>query len=216
MNPHAWRSWLDGLMAYTFVGKPVMKHLSLAILYLLASLAPAVAQTAGTGALAGTIADASGAVIPETKIVVTNEATGEVRQVMSQANGSFVVPLLPPGAYRIELSKTGFKTAVTTDLPINVTETARLDIVLQVGVMQDQVKVSTETQLLQTESNALGRVTDRTLVGNLPAAGSSNSRRSLRSHPESLPTLPTPATWAEAMGGRRRQLPRTRRKRSRQ
>ena len=168
MNPHAWRSWLDGLMAYTFVGKPVMKHLSLAILYLLASLAPAVAQTAGTGALAGTIADASGAVIPETKIVVTNEATGEVRQVMSQANGSFVVPLLPPGAYRIELSKTGFKTAVTTDLPINVTETARLDIVLQVGVMQDQVKVSTETQLLQTESSALGRVTDRILVGNLP------------------------------------------------
>src|SRR5712671_4179377 len=104
-----------------------MKNASPALGLLLAICVLSHAQTANSGALAGSVADQSGAGIPETKIVVTNEATGEVRKVMSQGNGSFVVPLLAPGAYRVELSKNGFKAAVKAGLPINVTETARLD-----------------------------------------------------------------------------------------
>jgi hypothetical protein len=64
--------------------------------------------------------------------------------------------------------RTGFKQSVKPGLQINVTETARLDVQLEVGAVQEQVNVTSEAQLLQTESSALGRVTDRTLVSNLP------------------------------------------------
>jgi hypothetical protein len=130
--------------------------------------APVLAQTASTGALTGTITDPAGAVVPATQIKVTNQATGETRTVVSQANGSYTVPLLLPGAYRVEFSKTGFKAAVKVGLEINVTETARFDLQLEPGGVQEQVTISSDAQLLQTESSALGRVTDRTLVSNLP------------------------------------------------
>src|SRR3989442_15103735 len=145
-----------------------MKHLGLTILALLCSFGLASGQTAGTGAVAGTVTDQSGAGVPEAKIVVTNEATGETRTLTSQGSGSFMAPLLPPGAYRVEISKTGFKVAVRAGLRITVTETARLDVSLEVGTLQEQVTVSTEAALLQTESSALGRVTDHALVANLP------------------------------------------------
>ena len=126
------------------------------------------AQTASTGALTGAIIDNSGSVMAGVKVTVTNNATGEARTVTSQANGSYLVPLLLPGTYRVEFSKTGFKATVKAELQINVTETARLDIQLEVGAVQEQVTVTTEATLLQTESATLGRVTDHAVVVNLP------------------------------------------------
>jgi hypothetical protein len=128
----------------------------------------ALAQTAGTGALTGVVTDNNGAVVPEAKVAVTNESTGEARTVTSQSNGSYVVPLLLPGSYRVEFSKTGFKQAVKAGLLVNVTETSRLDVQLEAGGVQEQVTISSEAALLQTESSALGRLTDQTLVSGLP------------------------------------------------
>src|SRR5262245_19239168 len=128
----------------------------------------ALAQTAGTGALTGAVTDNNGAIILEAKVTVTNQSTGEARTVMSQSNGSYVVPLLLPGSYRVEFSKTGFKQAVKAGLVINVTETSRLDVQLEAGGVQEQVTISSEASMLQTESIALGRVTDQTLVSSLP------------------------------------------------
>src|SRR6516225_3873726 len=128
----------------------------------------AAAQTAGTGALAGLILDSSGGGIPHAKVTVRNDATGDLREVLTQANGGFIVPLLPPGNYRAEIAKPGFKTTVKPGITISVTETARLDLTLDVGAVQEQVTVSTEAALLQTESSALGRVTDRQSVSDLP------------------------------------------------
>jgi Carboxypeptidase regulatory-like domain len=139
-------------------------------LFILLLFFPALvlAQTASTGALGGTITDSAGAVVPGAQIKVTNEGTGETRTVVSQANGNYTVPLLPPGSYRMGFSKTGFKSAVKVGLEVNVTETARLDVQLETGNIQEQVTVTSDAQLLQTESSALGRVTDRMLVSNLP------------------------------------------------
>jgi hypothetical protein len=145
-----------------------MQRLGLIIAVVLCLRITAPAQTAGTGALAGTVLDASGAGIPNAKIAVKNETTGESREVVSQASGSYSVPLLRPGAYRVELTKPGFRTTVIVGVQINVTETARMDPSLEVGAIQEQVTVSTEALLLQTESSALGRVTDRAAVNDLP------------------------------------------------
>ena len=143
----------------------IIIRLSLACLAL--SL-PALAQTASTGALTGEVADPNGAVVAGVRVTATNEATGEKREAVSQENGSYSVPQLLPGSYRVEFSATGFKQAVKPGLRINVTETAKLDVRLELGSVAEQVTVTSEAQLLQTESPALGRVVNREVVSNLP------------------------------------------------
>src|SRR5690242_11271666 len=71
-----------------------------------------IAQTGSTGALSGTVTDSQGANVSGVEVTVTNEATGEKRSATSQENGDYAVAQLLPGSYRVEFSKTGFKTAV--------------------------------------------------------------------------------------------------------
>src|SRR5581483_1492795 len=126
------------------------------------------AQTASTGALSGTVTDTGGAVVTDAQVVVTNEVTGEARTVTTQQNGAFLVPLLQPGSYRIEVVKSGFKKAMKSELKVSVTETTRFDVKLEVGQTEAVVTVSANAELLQTESSTLGRVTDRQLISDLP------------------------------------------------
>lgn len=128
----------------------------------------ALGQTGSTGALTGTISDPSGAVVAGAQVKVTNAATGEERTGVSQENGNYTLPLLLPGSYRVEFSATGFKQAVKPVLQVNVTETARLDVQLEVGNVQEQVTVTSEAGLLQTESSTLGTVANSVAVSNLP------------------------------------------------
>lgn len=126
------------------------------------------AQTADTGAIAGTVTDASGAAVPDAAIKVVNTATGDAQDVVSQSNGSYKASLLLPGTYRIEVSKTGFKTEVLTGITIAVTETGTTNVKLQVGEITQSVTVNAQADILQTNSPALGHVTDERTVENLP------------------------------------------------
>lgn len=128
----------------------------------------ALAQTAGTGALSGTVTDASGAVMAGVEIKVTSEATGEVRSVVSATNGNYSVPLLLPGLYRVEILRTGFKTSNYEHLRITVTETAVLNVKLEIGQVTEHVMVEANAEVLQTESSTLGRVTSGEQVRSLP------------------------------------------------
>ena len=143
----------------------IILRLSMACLLLSLS---AMAQTGSTGALTGTVSDPTGAVVAGAQVKATNGATGQERTVVSQGNGNYTFPLLLPGTYRVEFSATGFKQAVKPVLQINVTETARLDVQLEVGNLQEQVTVTSEAGLLQTESSTLGSVANSTVVSNLP------------------------------------------------
>src|SRR5437867_2247743 len=71
---------------------------------------PAFTQTANTGSISGTVIEQSGSVVPEAKITVTGE-TGFVRTTVSGPQGNYVLPLLPPGTYKVEATKIGFKLA---------------------------------------------------------------------------------------------------------
>lgn len=148
-----------------------MKKLRIIVGLILSSLLlflPAITQTANTGALTGTVTDANGAIVSGAQIKMISETTGEERTVVSNETGNYTVSLLLPGSYRVEFTATNFKKSVKSALQINVTETARLDVQLEVGSVQEQVTVTAQAELLQTESSALGRVVDSTGVTNLP------------------------------------------------
>ncbi|MGH9844267.1 MAG: TonB-dependent receptor domain-containing protein [Blastocatellia bacterium] len=126
------------------------------------------AQTASTGALSGAITDPTGAVVPGVQIKVTSEATGETRTVTSRSDGTYVVPLLSPGSYRVEAEGKGFKRGTLSGVRVEVTETATLDVRLEVGATDETVTVNADAAVVQTESSTLGRVTDEKVVVSLP------------------------------------------------
>ena len=126
------------------------------------------AQTAGAGALAGDITDSSGASVPDAQIRMTSETTGEMRTVSSAPNGSYLVALLLPGPYEVEVVQGGFKTAHFIHVRIFVAEIATLNVRLEIGAVSDRVTVEAATEQLQTESSTLGRVTEGERVRALP------------------------------------------------
>jgi len=140
---------------------------SLAALALLTILAaalsfntPAMAQSADTGALTGTIKDPSGAVVAKAEITAVNIATALTRTTQSTENGSYRIPLLPPGKYKVKVSMAGFQTAEFQSITIGVTETAVLNASLAIGMQSETVKVAADSEILQTATSTLG-----TLVG---------------------------------------------------
>jgi len=128
----------------------------------------AIAQNANTGKLSGNVSDATGATIPNADVKLTNQATGIVRDVKTTDTGLYEFPLLPPGSYRIEVSHTGFKTAVLDGIAVNVTESESLPIQLTIGATSESVTVTTQPELLQTETTAMGQVVSGQQVTELP------------------------------------------------
>src|SRR5438034_11837748 len=86
-----------------------------------------MAQTAGTGALSGTVMDSSGAVLPGVMVSTTSVDTGQTRSVITGEDGTYRVTLLPPGNYSVKFERTGFNTSEVTAVKVNVTASAVLD-----------------------------------------------------------------------------------------
>ena len=126
------------------------------------------AQTANTGALVGTVTDASGAVVPGAQIVATNNATGQATSALSNAQGYYQVPLLPPGNYSVDASRNGFKAADFDHVTVQVTETATLNVKLQVGAVSQKVVVNSNAEQLNTTDAQLGNVVDSRFISTLP------------------------------------------------
>jgi hypothetical protein len=135
---------------------------------LLPNIRRATAQTAATGALGGTITDPSGALVPGAKVRVTSRASGEVRTAQSGARGGYLVPLLPPGSYSVTVSKNGFETSNDPSIQVEVTQTATLNVRMQIGPTGQTVSVTSDANQLQTVSSALGRITDEHMMESLP------------------------------------------------
>jgi hypothetical protein len=138
------------------------------LLLLLMVSAPAYGQTAGTGAISGTITDPKGAVVVDAAVKAVDVRTGEARTAVSASNGAYVVPLLRPDTYRVEVSRSGFRVSVSADIHVHITETATVNVQLQVGAATETVTVSANAVLLKTEQSSLGNVVDQREVSALP------------------------------------------------
>jgi hypothetical protein len=128
---------------------------------------PAIA-VGPTGTIIGTVADPSEAVIPKAQITVRNQETNATRKVLTNDDGDFSVPLLPPGVYEVSAEEAGFRRSVYSGVNLNVDQTVRVDFVLQVGQPSEHVVVTESVPLVQTDTSTLGQVIERKQVSELP------------------------------------------------
>jgi outer membrane receptor protein involved in Fe transport len=125
------------------------------------------AQTATTGQIVGVVTDPSGALVVGAKVALTSDA-GVRREVQTGSNGRYTFPLLDPGAYRLEVTQSGFASTRLEGISVKITESSVVDVALKVAGAPTTVSVSGESQQVQTESSARGTVIDETQVRDLP------------------------------------------------
>src|SRR5260370_8941547 len=129
---------------------------------------PIHGQTANTGAIAGTVSDPSGALVPRAAVVINSRGTGEKRDLATDAEGNFLVQFLTPGNYDLTVRAAGFEPFILNGVQVQITEVSRLKIQLALSGAKEQIAISTKPPLLQTENATLGRVIDRNTIEELP------------------------------------------------
>lgn len=123
------------------------------------------------GAIVGTVADASGAVIPAAAVTITNEATQVSESTTTNNDGQYRVLALIPGLYTVEVRAKGMKTQSYPHVEIHVQTRAALNFSLQLGNVSESVTVSSQVPQLQTQSAEIGSVVGSQAVNDLPLNG---------------------------------------------
>ena len=108
-----------------------------------------------TGTITGRLTDPTGAVISGAKITVRNLGTGEARTLTTGASGDFTATLLLPGHYSVTAEHAGFKTAIQNDITLEVDQTVRADLGLDVGSATQKVEVAASALTLDTDTPAV-------------------------------------------------------------
>jgi hypothetical protein len=131
---------------------------------------PAYGQ-AGKATIQGTVADPSGAVVPNADITVTNTSTGLTLHATSADNGTYTVPLLPVGTYTMTFSHAGFETYKQENIILVADQVQSVNATLTVGQVTQTVEVSANAELLQTSSASLQQIVTQQAVVDLPLNG---------------------------------------------
>ena len=123
------------------------------------------------GSLSGRVMDQQQAVIPGAKILATETETGAKFQTQSSADGTYVLPFLPPGPYAVSAEAPGFKHYINNNVRISTNEREQIDIQLEVGTVDQSVTVSAESSMLETATASTGQVINTRSIENLPING---------------------------------------------
>ncbi len=126
-----------------------------------------------TGDIVGNVKDISGAVLQGTAITVKHLDTGLVRAAQSDGSGNFTVPSLPVGEYEVTAEKAGFRREVRRGINLAVAQDAQVNIVLQVGSIDQQVTVTEEAPLVNTTLASTSGLVTESQVKDLPLNGRS-------------------------------------------
>jgi hypothetical protein len=132
----------------------------------------AVAQSTDA-TISGLVVDPSGRVIPDADIQILNEATGVRYASKTNGAGLYTVSILPPGQYRVQISKVGFKTLIKPGLVLNVQSAVALNFTLPIGATSESITVEAGSSLINTTDATVGTIIDRKFVANIPLNGRS-------------------------------------------
>jgi len=133
--------------------------------------APAGAQVTAVAQVSGTISDPSGAAIASAAVTMTEVNKQTVHSTLSDATGSYTLPNLPVGPYRLEVKVPGFKDYVRTGIELVVNNNIDLPVAMQVGSATETVEVNATAGMVETKENSIANLVDQTRINALPLNG---------------------------------------------
>jgi len=123
------------------------------------------------GEVTGRVSDQSGAAVPGATLTLTNTSTNAARTVVCSGDGFYSFPSVQPGIYNIKAEHPGFKVAASNGFEVQVQQTLRLDLTLEVGQINQSVEVAASANLLQAENGTVGTVISNESITELPLNG---------------------------------------------
>src|SRR5438477_4392022 len=124
-----------------------------------------------TAQISGTVRDQSGAVLPGVEVTATQTDIGVSRNTISNETGTYVLPNLAVGPYKLEVSLPGFRTFVQTGIVLQVNSNPVINATLQVGQVSEQVEVQANAALVETRTTTVGNVMENERILELPLNG---------------------------------------------
>ncbi len=124
-----------------------------------------------SGKVVGSVRDASGAVVADATVTITETQTNAERRTTSNSGGEYVVTELKPGTYTVKAEREGFKTAVEAAFKLDLNQVVRVDFTLVVGSVHEQVIVTAVEPQVESETSSIGQVIDESRVHQLPLNG---------------------------------------------
>jgi len=124
-----------------------------------------------TAQISGTVTDQSGARLPGVQITATQTDTGVTRSVISNETGTYVLPSLPTGPYKLEVSLPGFRTFARTGIVLDVNASPVINISLEIGQVTETVEVQANAALVETRSSGVGQLMETQRILELPLNG---------------------------------------------
>src|SRR6516225_2614235 len=126
-----------------------------------------------TGTISGIVTDPTGATIAGAEVLVVNDATRVQFAGNTNDEGIYVISNLPPGSYRLQVSKSGFKTIIKPDITLNVQDALAINFALPLGAVAEVITIQGGSPLVNTESGSVSTVIGHDLVEKLPLNGRS-------------------------------------------
>jgi len=177
-----------------------MHKLSTAFWVAFLLLLPSLAFAQGTrGTLTGMVMDPTGALVPEATITITAVSIGVVTTAASSSAGYYRVSV-PPGTYKLEAKKEGFKTAVAENIVVPVAQVVNIDFTLQMGNIAESVTVTSEAPLLTTASSEVGNAISPQEFATLPIPLDDGGRQLMTFIYSSLPGT-VGDSWSNSING---------------
>lgn len=129
-----------------------------------------LAQTT-TGTIYGSVADQSGAVIPNAAVTITNVQTGDTHRTTSNASGNYTFPAVSPGNYSVSTKFDGFRSETQSNIQVGANQNVHVSFSLVPGAASQSVTVSAATTLVDTRESQIGETVDQKRIANLPLNG---------------------------------------------
>jgi hypothetical protein len=130
-----------------------------------------IAFAQSTATLEGTVTDTTGTVVPGAKIVIHNLATGEERTAETDSAGVYVVPSLPVGMYRVNVTASGMQAMAANNITLEVGRTVDQNFTLRVASSSEVIEVTGTASVINQEAVAINAVIDQRTVQEIPLNG---------------------------------------------